>query len=103
MNPLTRAYTIVVTSSPALAQLVTSADGETVAKYGLLGAVLAWFMIRAEKRLGAIEHGLSGVRRTILIDVLSRPGISAQTRRMGMAELKKAAPDLLEELDRDQR
>lgn len=40
-----------------------------LAKLGILGIMLGWFMFRIEKKFSAIDD----LSRTILLDILSRP------------------------------
>ncbi len=82
---------------PALAELVGPVEPETFARYGLLGAVLAWFMVRADKRLGGIEHKMAGLNRTMLIEILSRPSTTERAKQACRDELRRVAPDLLAE------
>ena len=92
-------FTILIAFVPLFSELSGPFDTETVAKYGLLGCVLAWFMVRADKRLGGIEHGMNGLRRTMLIEIFSRPNTSERARLECKKEMRKVAPDLADEMD----
>jgi hypothetical protein len=84
---------------PVLSQLGEGADVEALAKYGLLGVVLAWFMIKADKRLGGIEHKMVGLNRTMLIEILSRPTTSERSKQLCRDELRKIDPSLADEIE----
>lgn len=90
---------------PFAAEVLTNAGAESLAKYGLLGAVLAWFMVRNEKsqdrvvvHLEKLEHKMSGLSRTMLIEILSREGLSERAKRACHTELQRVAPDLADEM-----
>lgn len=85
---------IIASFIPVVSAMVEGADPESIARYGILGAVLAWFMFRADKRLGGIEHKMTGLNRTLLIEILSRPGTSGIAKRAVREELRRVAPDL---------
>ena len=82
---------------PFVSGLIAQVEAESLARYGILGCVLAWFMFRADKRLGGIEHKMAGLNRTMLIEILSRPTTSEKAKQMCRDELKKVAPDLAAE------
>jgi hypothetical protein len=83
---------------PLFTALVEGLDPDSVARYGLLGAVLGWFMLRADKRLAGIEHKMGGLQRTMLLEILSRPTTSVRARQLCQEELRKVAPELAEDV-----
>ena len=58
-------------------------------EYGLAGCIIFYLMHFIDKRLGRIEHRLSGLQRTMLIELLSRDSISIQAKAMAREELSK--------------
>lgn len=85
---------------PAVAQLAAKSDNlEPFAQYGLLGLILAWFMMKADKRLGGIEAKMVGLNRTMLIEVLSRPTTTERGKKMCREELRKIDPALVDEIE----
>lgn len=72
-----------------LAQTVTPG---TLAQYGLPGLMIAWFALRAEKRLEAIETVIGTLAKTVLLDVVSRDATPEKVR--------KSAAEILEEIER---
>ena len=83
---------------PFTVELIAQADTETLAKYGLLGVVLAWFMWRADKRLGNIEHKITGLNRTLLIEMLGRIHLTENARKLALRELQRTDPDAANEI-----
>lgn len=97
MSPILK---ITMVFSPAFAAILAAIDDggvERIGAYALLTAVLGWFMKVADSRLRGIEHGLNGVRRTMLIDILDRSN-SETVKRLAGEELRKFDPDLAEEM-----
>lgn len=72
--------------------LLAQVDTSTVAQYGLPGIVLAWFMLRAEKRLGSIEDIVRDLTKSILLDVVSRPDASHSVREEAEKLMDKIRP-----------
>jgi len=93
---------ILASFIPVVIATLEGADPESIAKYGVLGAVLAWFMFRADKRLGGIEHKMVGLNRTMLIEIMSRPGTSPAAQKLCREELRKVAPELSASIDDEQ-
>lgn len=58
-------------------------------QYGLAGVVIFFLMQKVDTRLGRIEHKLTGLNRTLLIELLSRESLSFQAKKMAEAELEK--------------
>lgn len=70
---------------------------EPFMRYGLLGAVLSWFMFKMDGRLERIEkaivsntHSVTGFKRTMLIEIISRETISLTAKQMAKEELEKS-------------
>lgn len=82
---------------PFAAALLDKVEPDSLARYGLLGVVLWWFMLKADKRLAGIEHKMEGLNRTMLIEILSRSGTSLAARQMAVKELRKIDPALADE------
>ena len=93
-------FSVFLAFVPFVAALAEGVDVELMTRYGLLGIVLGWFMLRADKRLAGIEHKMGGLNRTMLIEILSRENVSKQAKAECRRELRKVAPDLAEEIDR---
>ncbi len=94
--PLVNAF---VAFSPLIGVALEAAEPETIARYGLAGAVIYFLMVKADKRLSGIEHKIVGVNRALLIELLSRPGTTPQGRRAAREELKKIDPGFVEDGD----
>lgn len=77
---------------PAVSTFLEGADLETLSRYGLLGLVLAWFMVKADGRLAKIEHRLGGLSRTQLIEIMSRSTTTPHVRRIALQELRRSDP-----------
>lgn len=99
---MTHLFAFFVTAAPILASVAEGVDFDRLTVNGLLGLVLSWFMLRAEKHLAAIKHQMAGLNRTMLIEVISRPGTSDRARLEARRELRKEAPDLARELGLDE-
>lgn len=84
---------------PLAVSMAEIADPALVEKYGILGLVLAWFMLRADKRLAGIEHKIGGLNRTMLIEILSRPSTGEKARQACREELRKVDPRLADEAE----
>ena len=81
---------------PAASAFMEGLDPDTVARYGLLGLVLGWFMLKADKRLSGIESKMEGIQRTMLLDILSRPATSDRAKLECERELRRIAPELVD-------
>ena len=88
----------LVASVPFLTAILAQAEVQAVAQYGVLGAVLAWFMLRSEKLLTRIEHKIVGMNKTMLIWLLEAPATSQTAKRMCREELRKLDPHLADEI-----
>lgn len=93
------ALKFVANVSPVLAILLAQIETTGFANYGVLGVVLGWFMLRAEKWFARIYHQISSLNKTLLIDFLSRPGTSESARRLARTELRKMDPSLADEIE----
>jgi hypothetical protein len=65
---------------------------------GVAGAVLIWFMVRAEQRLGAIERAITRLAqsqdrlvRGSMLELLARPGTTESIRVQARALLDELA------------
>lgn len=64
---------------------------------GAVGVVLAWLMFRVERRMDRMAASLDRVSRALLMEILSRPGVSlsvtkeAQTLLTDMREHRENA------------
>lgn len=99
---MTHLFAVFVGLAPLLASVAEGVDFDRLTVNSLLGLVLSWFMLRAEKHLSGIKHQMAGLNRTMLIEVLSRPGISDRARREARRELNKEAPELAREMGFDE-
>ncbi len=88
---------IFVAFAPMIGAAIEAAEPETFVKYGLLGTVIYFLMIKADKRLNGIEHKIGGLNRTLLIELLSRPGTTPQGKKAAREELKKLDPSYVED------
>lgn len=89
--------TVLLLTAAISTEVSTMFAPEALARYGLLGIVLGWFMLRTDKRLAGIEHKLTGLHRTMLIELLTRPNLPIAARSEVRRELRKSAPDVLAE------
>lgn len=101
-NVLTHATTYILAASPFLVGIIEQASPDALARYGLFGIVLAWFMFRAEKRLSGIEHKMGGLNKTMLIEIMSRPTTSVRAQRLCKDELRKIDPMLAQEFSTEE-
>lgn len=95
---LAHAGTYALAAIPTILAIIAQAEVQTVAQYGVLGGVLAWFMIRAEKLLTRIEHKIVGMNKTMLIWLLEAPTTSVLAKRMCKEELRKLDPEMANEM-----
>lgn len=98
MTPLFKLFSFVCPSLGLAFAAVEGVGVEKVAGYGILTAILWWFMQTVDRRLGRIEHNLNGMRRTILIDILARSN-DGTVKRLCHEELRKVDPNLASEFD----
>lgn len=97
MSPILK---VALVFSPALAAILAAVeDGglERFGAYAILTGVLGWFMKVADSRLRGIEHGLNGMRRMMLIEILARSN-DATVKRLCNEELRKVDPGLADEM-----
>lgn len=99
---MTNLFAFVAGVAPFLASIAEGVDLDRLTVNSLLGLVLSWFMLRAEKHLSGIKHQMAGLNRTMLIEILSRPGTSPRARLEARRELHKEAPDLAREMGVDE-
>ena len=95
----TKIFGTVIAFLPAATAVLEGADASKLGEYGLFGIILGWFMFRHDKRLAAIEHRMTGLNRTMLVEILSRPSTNPHTRRVALEELRKVDPSLAESHD----
>jgi len=88
----------LVASMPFLAAVLAQAEVQSVAQYGVLGAVLGWFMLRAEKLLQSIEHKIVGMNKTMLIWLLESQSTSPRAKQACREELRKLDPGMADEI-----
>lgn len=62
---------------------------EPFLRYGLLGLVVGWILLRLETRLDGISHKIIGLNRTLLIDLIARESVSVAGKAMARQELEK--------------
>jgi len=67
-------------------------DPSVFAAYGLPGAIILWFALRAEKRLDNIAEVVRDLAKSILLDVVSRPAISEAVRDEAKQLIDKIRP-----------
>lgn len=60
------------TGHELFAQLADSSS--PMLQLGIAGAMLAWFMFRLEPRMNGMEDAVRELSRSILLDLVSRPG-----------------------------
>lgn len=96
---LTNAGTFLILATPTIAALLAQAEVQSIAQYGVLGAVLAWFMLRAEKLLAGIEHKMIGMNKTMLIWLLESQNTTPKAKQACRAELRKLDPDMADEIE----
>lgn len=61
-----------------------AADTQPLAQYGLLGAVLAWFMFHGSKLAGEIRslaHRIDGLTKAMLMDMVNRDNVGFHTKQ----------------------
>lgn len=66
---------------------------------GLLGTVLAWMMRGVDRRLDRVDRSLDRFSKTLLLEVVSRPGVALSVTREGEALLK----EIQQEREREHR
>lgn len=95
----------VIAALPALTAILAQAEVQSVSMYGVLGAVLAWFMVKAEKmmnksadRMERIEHKIVGMNKTMLIWLLENQNTSPKAKLACRQELRKLDPDIADEI-----
>ncbi len=83
-----------MTLSAIAAQIETY---EPFMRYGLLGVIIGWVLLKVDKRLDSIEkaiqgnsHKITGLNRVLLLEMLSRDNLSIQTKVLAREELAKA-------------
>jgi hypothetical protein len=57
---------------------------------GAIGVVLAWFMFRMERKLDRMSYEVNRLTRAVLLEIVSRPGVS----RSGTREAEELLRDL---------
>ncbi len=72
--------------------LAQTADASSIAQWGLPGVVIAWFALRAERKLEAIESVIGVLAKTVLLDVVSR--------NTAPDKVREQATELMESLQR---
>lgn len=87
-----------VASIPLALVLLAQAEVQSIAQYGVLGAVLAWFMVRSEKLLERIEHKIVGMNKTMLIWLLESQTTSPRAKTACKEELRKLDPHMADEI-----
>lgn len=95
---LTHAGTYLLLATPTIAAVLAQAEVQSIAQYGVLGAVLAWFMARSEKMLASIEHRIVGMNKTMLIWLLESQNTSPRAKQACRAELRKLDPSAADEI-----
>lgn len=63
---------------------------------GAVGAILAWYLVKQEPRLRAIEFELQTQSRAILLNTLANPHASAQIREAAF-EMKEQIEDRIKD------
>lgn len=82
--------------------LATAASGDFMGalapliQVGAVGAILAWYLVKQEPRMRAIEFELQTQSRAILLNTLANPHASAQIREAAL-ELKEQVEDRIRE------
>ena len=90
-------FASILAFAPLLSAMTDGLDTDALSRYGLIGAVLLWFMTRVDKRLVGIESGVNGLKRAMMLDVLSRPTTSQRARTVCREELRQTDPELADE------
>lgn len=66
--------------------------GSFTAQLGVTGAILGWFMMRAESKLQSVERAIDRLSKVILLELVSR--------RESNSMIVEQAKDLLRDLER---
>ena len=69
-----------------------AAEAAPFAQYGVLGAVLAWFMYHGSKLPGEIRslaHRIDGLTKALLVDMTERESCGLHTKRYARDEIAK--------------
>lgn len=71
---------------------------EPFMRYGLLGIMIAWVLVKLDRRLESLEnsmkantHKVTGLSRTLLIELLSRENVSIQAKAAAREELARVS------------
>jgi hypothetical protein len=60
---------------------------------GAIGVVLAWFMFRMERKLDRMSYEVNRLTRAVLLEIVSRPGVSLSVTREAEELLRDLAHD----------
>ncbi len=83
---------------PMATAILAQAEVQSIAQYGILGGVLGWFMLKAEKAFLRIEHKIVGMNKAMLIWLLESQNTSPRGKQVCRDELRKLDPDMAYEI-----
>ena len=66
---------------------------EPLLNLGAVGAVLAWFLLKAEPRMRAMEDAIDRLVRAQMLDILSRPEVAPAIKDQAQRLLTETGPD----------